>query len=316
MIYTITCNPALDCTVRLGEWQQGTLNLAEGCVLTPGGKGVNVSRVLTAIKEKNIALGFVAGSNGGMLESALKKMGVKTDLIHLDEGQTRINVKLYGDAETELNAPGAPVSAEDLERLEQQLLKLGLGAEDTVCLCGSLAPGMPSDTYKRLVHQLHTLGVERTVVDTSGEALICALAERPWLIKPNREELAALTGRDLPTLDSVVAAAGELQAKGARNVLVSLGGDGAVLCTEEGERVYQPAPEGTVIGTVGAGDSMVAGFVAAYTRIGTFDEGPERWLACLRIGVACGSATAFSEGLATEEAFLRLLKCLPEEQEL
>lgn len=301
MIYTVTCNPALDCTVRLGALQEGCINRSRGCTLTPGGKGINVSRVLTALGEENTALGFVAGENGALLESALSNMGLRTDFIHLQAGQTRINVKLYGDTETELNAPGAPVPPEALAALEA---RLSPSSEDVVCLCGSLAPGMPADTYRRLVARLHSLGVTHTVVDTTGEALKAALSEKPWLVKPNREELAALVGRELPTLEAVVTAAGELLAAGARQVLVSLGGDGAVLCTAQGY-CYQPSPAGQVVGTVGAGDSLVAGYVAGWLRTGDAR-------AALRMGVACGSATAYAEGLATADAVEALLAVMPE----
>ena len=307
MIYTITCNPALDCTVRLGDLQQGIINLVDGCVMTPGGKGVNVSRVLTAMGEANVALGFVAGGNGGMLESALQKMGLTTAFTHLDEGQTRINVKLYGDTETELNAPGPYVPVEALERLERQLRGL-VRPGDMVCLCGSLAPGLPVDTYGRLVRLLRQLGVTETVVDTTGGALLESLKERPWLIKPNREELAALVGQELPTLESIIAAAEGLMAQGARNVLVSMGPDGAVLCTSDG-RWYQPAPDGKVIGTVGAGDSTVAGFMRGYID-------SDEWVEALRAGVACGSATAFVQGLANLKEIRQVLKRLPEMREV
>ena len=307
MIYTLTCNPALDCSVRLGALQEDKINLVDGCDLTPGGKGVNVSRVLTAMGEANVALGFVAGANGGMLESALQKMGLTTAFTHLDEGQTRINVKLYGDNETELNAPGPVIPIEALERLERQLREWVKPA-DVVCLCGSLAPGLPADTYGRLVRLLRQLGVTETVVDTTGAALVAALDERPWLIKPNREELAALVGRPLPTLADVVEAARELMAKGAQNALITLGRDGAILCTADG-CWYQPAPEGKVVGTVGAGDSTVAGFMRGYID-------SDEWEEALRVGVACGSATAFAQGLATLKEIRAVLKRLPEMQQL
>lgn len=300
MIYTITCNPALDCTVRLDELRQGAINPVEGCAMTPGGKGVNVSRVLTCLGERNVALGFVAGGNGGMLEGALQTMGFTTAFTHLDEGQTRINVKLYGQEETELNAPGAPVPAEALERLMHQLGGLSLCPEDTVCVCGSRAPGMAEDAYRQMIAGLGC----RVVVDTTGRALLCALAEKPWLIKPNREELEAIVGRELPTLEAVMDAARTLMDRGAQNVLVSLGGDGAVLCTADGRRLVQPAPAGQVVGTVGAGDSLVAGFVAGYTRTGSMTE-------ALRLGVACGSATAFAEGLGTKPEIEAVLSRLP-----
>lgn len=305
MIYTITCNPALDCTVRLGDLRQGTINLVDGCVMTPGGKGVNVSRVLTEWGEDNVALGFVAGSNGRMLESALQKMGLDTAFTHLDEGQTRINVKLYGTAETELNAPGATVPEEAVERLLHQLENLNLKSDDIVCLCGRRAPGMDADAYRRMVARI----LCRVVVDTTGETLLRSLEEKPWLVKPNREELAALVNRDLPTLEDVMVAAKSLMEQGAQNVMVSLGGEGAVLCAADGQRLYQPAPEGEVVGTVGAGDSLVAGFVAGFVGNGDLVE-------ALRLGVACGSATAFAEGLTTKPEIEDALSRLPEMKEL
>lgn len=302
MIYTVTCNPALDLAVRLDGLQIGGLNRTAGATLIPGGKGVNVSRVLGELGERNVALGFVAGSNGGMLESALGQMGVETAFIRLPEGQTRINVKLYGEQETELNAPGPMVSGQQTEGLLCELSRLK--EDDLLCLCGSLPPGMGADSYARM---LKAAGV-RAVVDATGEALLCALSEQPWLVKPNRDELAALVGRELPTLDDVIEAAEWLREKGAENVLVSLGGDGALLCAE-GMRLYQPAPDGQVVGTVGAGDSLVAGFAAGWQRYGDMAQ-------ALRLGVACGSATACSEGLADAAGVEAMLAKMPEMREV
>lgn len=301
MIFTVTCNPALDCTLRMGEWQDGAIHNSEG-EFSPGGKGINVSRVLTALGVDNRALGFVAGEKGALLERALHKMGVKTDFIRLAQGETRVNVKISGPTEMEKNGVGVPIPEAALAQLEKQLTDL-VAADDVVCLCGSLPPQTPSDTYGRLVRHLQSLGVRRVVVDTSGAALMASLGQHPWLIKPNREELAAAVERDLPTTDSVVTAAEELMALGAQNVLVSMGGDGALLCTADGRVRYQPAPDGTVIGTVGAGDSTVAGFLTEYLRSGDWD-------AALRYGVVCGSATAFSEGLATAEDIAKVEKSI------
>lgn len=302
MIYTVTCNPALDLAVRLDGLTVGGLNRTAGATLVAGGKGVNVSRVLGELGERNVALGFVAGSNGVMLESALQQMGVVTEFIHLPEGQTRINVKLYGENETELNAPGPAVSHQQTEGLLSALSRLK--DDDLLCLCGSLPPGMDVDSYARM---LAASGV-RAIVDTAGEALLRALGEKPWLVKPNREELAALVGRELPTLPDVIEAAQWLREKGARNVLVSLGGDGALLCAE-GKRLYQPAPQGEVIGTVGAGDSLVAGFAAGWQRYRDRAQ-------ALRLGVACGSATACTEGLADSEGIETMLAKMPEMMEV
>lgn len=303
MIYTVTCNPALDLAVRLDGLQLGGLNRTAGATLVAGGKGVNVSRVLGELGERNKALGFVAGSNGVMLESALQQMGVVTEFIRLPEGQTRINAKLYGEQETELNAPGPVVSHQQTEGLLKDLSRLK--EDDLLCLCGSLPPGMGVDSYARMLTAAE--GV-RTIVDTSGEPLLCALGEKPWLVKPNRDELAALVGRKLPAIEDVIEAAEWLRAKGAQNVLVSLGKEGALLCTED-KRLYQPAPGGEVIGTVGAGDSLVAGFAAGWQRYGDMTQ-------ALRLGVACGSATACSEGLADSEGVEAMLTKTPEMKEV
>ncbi len=299
MIYTVTCNPALDLAVRLDGLQIGGLNRTAGATLVAGGKGVNVSRVLSELGERNVALGFVAGGNGVMLESALQQMGVETAFIRLPEGQTRINVKLYGETETELNAPGPVVRHQQIEGLVSELSRL---KDDTLlCLCGSLPPGMGADSYARMLAAVK--GV-RTIVDTSGEALLCALSEKPWLTKPNRDELAALVGRELPTLADVIEAAEWLRDKGAQNVLVSLGKDGALLLAE-GKRMYQSAPRIEAVGTVGAGDSLVAGFAAGWQRHADMAQ-------ALRLGVACGSATACCEGLADGDGVEKMLAKMPE----
>ncbi len=301
MIYTVTCNPALDCAVQLKGHTMGALNRNVGVTLTPGGKGINVSRVLGELEVRNVALGFVAGSNGAMLDTALWRMDVTAAFIRLPEGETRINVKLYGETETELNASGPVVGPQQIEKLMDDLSRR-CEEGDIVCLCGSLPPGMGTDNYARMLAAVKD-GVY-TVVDTAGEALLCALSEKPWLVKPNREELAALVGRELPTLDDVIEAAEWLREKGAQNVLVSMGGDGALLCAEE-VRLYQPAPTGEVVGTVGAGDSLVAGFVAGWQRYGDMAQ-------ALRLGVACGSATAYAEGLADSVGVEAMLAKMPE----
>ena len=300
MIFTVTCNPALDCAVQLNGLAVGALNRTAGATLTPGGKGINVSRVLVALGEDTKAHGIIAGSNGDMLNDALLNMDVLTCFVRLPEGQTRINVKLYGEQETELNAPGPMVSEVAMEELIHHLSRLD--KDDLVCLCGSLPPGMPADSYARMLVAVKDCA--RAIVDTTGEALLCALREKPWLVKPNRDELAALVGKDLPALDDVIEAAQWLREQGAENVLVSLGKDGALLCAE-GKRLYQPAPDGKVIGTVGAGDSLVAGFAAGWQRYGDMAQ-------ALRLGVACGSATACSEGLADSESVETMLAKMPE----
>ncbi len=297
MIYTVTLNPAVDYTLRVNEFTAGVLNRPTDTSLSFGGKGVNVSRVLTALGVQNRALGFVAGEVGEMLESGLRRLGLDTDFVHLATGNTRINVKIATENETELNAIGPTVDAAAFARLTAQIEALVDG--DTLCLCGSVPPGCGADTYARLLSCVANKDVF-TVVDATGELLLRALAYRPHLIKPNRDELCALVGRDLPDDESVLVAARDLQKRGARNVLVSLGGDGAILLTEEGAVHRRAAYCGTVRGTVGAGDSMVAGYLAALEWGENVDK-------ALRFAVAAGSATAFSDRLATREAVESLL---------
>ncbi len=291
MIYTVTLNPAVDYTLRVNKFTAGGLNRPTDTALSFGGKGVNVSRVLTALGVPNRALGFVAGDVGEMLESGLHRLGVDTDFVHLAAGNTRINVKITAENETELNAVGPTVDAAAFGRLTAQVAALADG--DTLCLCGSVPPGCDADTYARLLLCVKDQNI-RTVVDTTGEALLRALPCRPYLIKPNRDELSTLAGRELPDDESVIAAARDLQKTGARNVLVSLGGDGALLLTEEGAIHRRAAYRGKVRGTVGAGDSTVAGVLAALERGADANE-------ALRFAVAAGCATAFSDELATRE---------------
>ncbi len=297
MIYTVTLNPAMDYTLQVDKLATGELNLPISTALSYGGKGVNISRVLTALDVPNRALGFVAGDVGLMLENGLRRMGIDTDFVHLVSGETRINVKIIAQTETQLNARGPRMDAVAFEQLKAQLSALTEG--DTLCLCGSLPQGCEVDVYAQLLRCIEGKGV-RAVVDAAREALLNALAYRPYLIKPNRDELASLVGRSLPDEASVLAAARELQEKGARNVLVSLGGNGALLLAQDGSVYRQSAYRGTVNGTVGAGDSMIAGFLYALEQGADMAE-------ALRVAVAAGCATAFSDGLATYESIEMLL---------
>lgn len=298
MIYTVTLNPAIDYVVRLETpMQTGTVNRAAGEDYVLGGKGINVSAVLAELDCPSMALGFVAGQTGRWLEEGLRAQGLQTDFIHLAQGMTRINVKIKDGRETELNGAGPVISDEERKTLEQKLDALQPG--DLLVLAGSIPSCLPSDTYEILLSRMQGKKV-RTVVDASGALLAKVLPLGPFLIKPNREELVELAGGPLPDETAVVRAARVLQQRGARNVLVSLAGDGALLLDETGALHRRSAPQGKVVNSVGAGDSMLAGFVAGYLQTGSYEE-------ALRMGTACGSATAFSLGLADRRHIDQLL---------
>ncbi len=286
MIYTVTLNPALDYAVYLKHLAVGETNRASRAVLSPGGKGINVSAVLAALGEPTIALGFVAGVTGEIFRQMLAEVAVGEELITLSSGVTRINMKIKAGAETEINAMGPAVDERALDRLLVQLSKMKAG--DTLVLAGSVPASLPADMYRRLAEAVLPLGV-RLVVDAARDWLLPTLACRPFLIKPNRAELSEMVGRVLETDAEVEAAAKELQAAGARNVLVSLGGDGALLLDETGTVHRASAARGEAINTVGAGDAMVAGFLCGVSK---------GYAYALRMAIAAGSATAFREGLA------------------
>ena len=276
MIYTVTFNPAIDYVVRLDrELQVGDVNRARGedCVL--GGKGINVSGVLAQLGCESVALGFVAGETGAWLERGLAAQGLKTDFVHLDHGMTRINVKIKAGQETELNGAGPDIPEAAMQALEQKLD--ALQKDDILVLAGSIPASLAQTTYEPY---------------------------KPFLIKPNNHELSEITGVRLTNDKEIAAAAHMMQDKGARNVLVSMAGDGALLLDEHGTVYRIGCPRGKVVNSVGAGDSMVAGFVAGYQQSGGDYE------AALRLGTACGSATAFSLGLATKADIDKLLKTM------
>ena len=301
MIYTVTFNPAIDYVVRLGNpLQPGAVNRAAGedCVL--GGKGINVSGVLAQLGVESVALGFIAGETGAWLERGLTAQGLHTDFIWLESGMTRINVKIKAGQETELNGAGPNIPESAMQALEAKLD--ALQKDDVLILAGSIPACLPQSTYERLLARLQGRGV-RAVVDATQDLLLKVLPYKPFLIKPNNHELSEIVGHELTTDDEIVAAAAGLRAQGARNVLVSMAGDGALLLDENGAVHRIGCPKGKVVNSVGAGDSMVAGFVAGYLRTGDYRY-------ALRLGTACGSATAFSVGLATKAEIDRLLETI------
>lgn len=294
MIYTVTLNPALDYHLKVDSLKLGKTNRAIGEELGIGGKGINVSVVLKALGLDSVALGFIAGFTGRQLECGLQEIGIKTDFLELENGLTRINVKLCDGVETEINSSGPKIAESDIEKLTAKLKVLQSG--DILVLAGSVGGCVKKSVYAELMSSV-AKGVS-VIVDTAGEALINTLPKRPFLIKPNLNELEEIEGHTLNTEEDILAAAKALQEKGASNVLVSLGADGAVLVADDGNVYKEIAPKVSVKDTVGAGDSMVAGFISALSC------GYER---ALKVSVAVGSATASVKGLATSKDIKMLI---------
>lgn len=300
MIYTVTFNPALDYVIRMESLNLGMVNRSSAEAVYYGGKGINVSTVLKNIGVDSVALGFVAGFTGKEIEEGVKNMGVATDFIKLPEGMSRINVKIKAEQETEINGQGPKISMEQVEKLFEKLDKLEKG--DCLVLAGTIPASLPSDIYEQIMDRLKDKEIH-IVVDATKDLLLNVLKYHPFLIKPNNHELGEMFGVVLKTDEEIVEYAKKLQERGARNVLISMAGDGAILLTETKEVYKMGVPKGTVVNSVGAGDSMVAGFVASY-----FKE--HDYLKALKFGTATGSATAFSEGLATMDKVEELLKTL------
>ena len=298
MIYTVTLNPAIDYVVQLDlPLTAGTINRSCQEDYQFGGKGINVSNMLRTLGQDTIALGFVAGFTGQGLELGLQKMGLATDFIHLSQGCTRINLKAKGQEETEINGSGPHISSQDMDALYDRLDKLT--SNDILVLSGSVPRGLTTEVYAQILRHLQTKNI-LTVVDAAGALLTNTLTYHPFLIKPNRQELEAIFYTQLHNDQQIAACAAKLQQQGARNVLVSLAGDGALLLDETGVTHRLPCPSGHVINSVGAGDSMIAGFLAGWQQTGRYEE-------ALKLGVAAGSATAFSLGLADRAAIESLL---------
>lgn len=300
MIYTVTLNPALDYVVSLPQLALGEVNRTEKEELQPGGKGINVSVMLSRLSVPNCALGFVAGFTGKALKEELEKNRISTDFICLKEGLTRINLKIKAQQESEINAKGPKIQESDIELLLQKLEQLK--QDDILVLAGSVPVGVPKNIYEQMIKKVSGKGI-LTAVDTNGGLLSSVLKEQPFLIKPNHIELGELLGKTLKTRQEVEEGARSLQQKGARNVLVSMAGEGAMLLDENGRLHHISAPKGVVKNSVGAGDSMVAGFLAGYLQSGDYQT-------ALRMGTAAGSATAFSYGLAQKDEVLSLFRVL------
>ena len=297
MIYTVTFNPAIDYVVRMEKLEIGSVNRSREEALFYGGKGINVSTVLKNLGVDSVALGFVAGFTGKAIEEGVAALGVKADFITVSDGVSRINVKLKAGEETEINGKGPNISDAELEELYKKLD--GLTDGDCLVLAGAIPPSLPFDVYEKIMARLAGKKVD-IVVDATKDLLLNVLKYHPFLIKPNNFELGEMFGVTLHSDEEIEEYAKRLQALGARNVAISMAGDGSMLLTETGETYRMGVPKGKVVNSVGAGDSMVAGFIASYFAEHDYKK-------ALKYGAATGSATAFSEGLATKDQVEKLL---------
>lgn len=299
MVYTVTFNPAIDYVIRTGEVRLGATNRSEGEEMYFGGKGINVSIVLRELGIDSKALGFTAGFTGEAIEKGLTDMGIDTDFVRLEKGNSRINVKIKSKEETELNGQGPDIDDKAIAALFEKLDRLV--DEDSLILAGSIPASLPSDIYERILERLSGKNI-KVVVDATKDLLLNVLKYKPFLIKPNNYELGEMFGMELKTDEDIEKYARRLQDMGAVNVLISMAGDGAMLIDEFGKTHRCGVCKGTVRNSVGAGDSMVAGFLAGSLN-GDYEY-------ALKLGTAAGGATAFSDGLATKEKISELMETL------
>lgn len=289
MICTVTFNPSLDYIVRVDDMRLGVINRTTYEQVLPGGKGINVSIVLGNLGHESRALGFLAGFTGAEIARRVSEAGVSADFIEVAEGMSRINAKIKSNEETELNGQGPRITEENIEQLYAKLDVLGEG--DTLVISGSVPGTLPGDMYERIMASLDGRGV-RIVVDAERDLLTRVLPYKPFLVKPNNIELGDIYGVTLKTRDEVIPYAKRMQEAGAQNVLVSMAGEGGVLVSADGQVFQSPAAKGTVVNSVGAGDSSVAGFLAGLIETGSYET-------AFRMALASGSASAFSDHLAT-----------------
>ena len=298
MIYTVTLNPSIDYVVRLESLVTGITNRTTSEEYYFGGKGINVSCVLAELDLESTAFGFVAGFTGDAIEKGIRNDKIITDFIKLEKGISRINIKIKAGEETEINCQGPHIEESELERLLNKVDRINDG--DTIVIAGNVPNTMPDDVYERILERIKDKKV-RIVVDATKKLLLNSLKYKPFLIKPNRQELSEIFETEISTESDIEKYAKELQKMGAQNVLISLGGDGAMLIDEFGQKHKQGVLKEKVINTVGSGDSMVAGFIAGYEKEHSYPY-------ALKLGSACGNATAFLSGLATKEKINELLK--------
>lgn len=300
MIYTVTFNPSLDYIVSVKDFQMGKTNRTCAEQMLPGGKGINVSTVLQNLGIENVALGFTAGFTGEEILRRMKEIGFHCDFIPVENGFSRINIKMKDFDGTEINGQGPSIDREAIDKLMAKLDTLKAG--DTLILAGSIPESMPDSIYRDILARLSGRNI-LFVVDATKKLLLNVLEYHPFLIKPNNHELGEIFNVTLNTREEVVPYAKKLQEQGAGNVLVSMAGQGAVLVAENGEIFMQPAPKGTLVNAVGAGDSMVAGFVAGWTERRDYRH-------AFHMGISAGSASAFSDLLATKEEIQKIYKTL------
>lgn len=289
MIYTVTLNPSIDLVVEVANFQINQINRIERECKFPGGKGINVSRVLNTIGVPSVALGFIGGFTGAFIQGALESEGIQTDLVKIQE-DTRINIKLKTGKETEMNAQGPALTEQNIRELYKKLESLQQG--DFLVLAGSIPPSLPKTFYSDLTRMYRTRGV-KVVVDAGGNVLAEVLQNKPFLVKPNHHELSDLFGVAIKTFDEIISYGKKVVEMGAENVIVSMAGDGALLFTN-GEVYKASIPKGEVVNSVGAGDSLVAGFIGTYAKEQNFCK-------AFQMAVASGSATTFSKDLASKE---------------
>ena len=299
MIYTVTFNPAIDYIIHAENIKTGIVNRTESETYFIGGKGINVSFVLSELGVKSVALGFIAGFTGDAIENGVRRKGIDAEFIRLKNGFSRINVKVKASEETEINGQGPVISDDDIDKLFKKINHMNNG--DTLVLAGSIPKSVDPDIYERILAYVEGKGI-RSVVDASGRLLLNVLRYKPFLIKPNNHELAEIFGVEINTPEDIIIYAQKLQDMGAENVLVSMAGDGAMLLDKNGKVHTCGVCKGTVKNSVGAGDSMVAGFIAGIA------EGDYEY--ALKLGTACGGATAFSDDLAVRTDIERLLETL------
>lgn len=296
MIYTVTFNPALDYILELDKLEIGKIQKSKTELILPGGKGINVSTVLTNLEIDNIALGYKAGFVGAEIERLLRNMNVKTDFIDLEEGNSRINIKVSAEEETAINTNGPKISESKILELLEKLKNLT--ENDFLVLSGSIPSSIKDDIYEKICGIVREQNV-RIVVDATKNLLVQALKYNPFLIKPNNEELGEIFGVEIHTKEDAYVYGKKLKEMGAQNVLVSMGKIGAVLIDEVGKEHFLKSPEGKRVNTVGSGDSMVAGFIAGFLKYNNYND-------ALRMGVSSGSASALSKYLATKEEVYNL----------